>query len=162
MIVCRAANAAPDLYLAVSAGAPFVDCLTTLLDDELPLTVTEREEFGDPTTDEKAFDLIHGISPVLTIPSGAVAPNMLLVTSLHDTRVGFWEPMKLAARMRAQMVHGKAVGRFVVLMCDANSGHDGASGRYEHIEEIAREYAFVIDAARREREGDERNGETLP
>ncbi|CCW68687.1 unnamed protein product [Phytomonas sp. Hart1] len=151
MIVCRAMNAAPDLYLSVVSTVPFVDCLATLLDDSLPLTLTEREEFGDPTTDETAFELIHGISPVLTVPSRATSPNLLLETSLEDTRVGFWEPMKLAAMVRSRMRHGESVRRIVVLFCHPNAGHGGASGRYERIKEIAREFTFVIDAAKRER-----------
>lgn len=146
MVVFRAMLHAPQLYFGVIGGVPFVDCLSSLLDDSLPLTVTERDEYGDPVSDPIAYHLLKSLSPTEMVPSGesVLYPNVMLQTSWGDTRVGYWEAMKLAAILRSRWSRSKAAGRHLVLCCDYGAGHGGSSGRYEQLKEIAREYTFAL------------------
>lgn len=160
-MVCRAMNAAPHLFHAVIGTAPFVDCLSTLLRADLPLTVTEWEEFGNPVEDPVAFRLIASLSPVETVPPAerkdVVLPHLLLTTSWNDTRVSYWESLKLAAHLRARAAtqcepgddvaphkSSTTANSIVLHRCAFDTGHSGASGRYAQLHEIAEEYAFAI------------------
>ncbi|ESS64598.1 oligopeptidase B [Trypanosoma cruzi Dm28c] len=118
---------APSLPLAVIALVPCVDCLTTLMDDILPLTVSNWEEFGNPRDDADAY-------------------RLLLLTAWHDTRVGFWESLAFTARLRAREMEEGAATRWRVLLhhCEFGAGHNGSSGRYDRLRETAREYAFAL------------------
>ncbi|PWV02084.1 oligopeptidase b [Trypanosoma cruzi] len=103
---------APSLPLAVIALVPCVDCLTTLMDDSLPLTVSNWEEFGNPRDDADAYRLLRAMLPMDNIPSVGVAlPHMLLLTAWHDTRVGFWESLAFTARLRAREMEEGAATR---------------------------------------------------
>lgn len=148
LVVFRAMNVAPALFHAIIGAVPFVDCLTTLLDERLPLTVTEWDEFGNPAESEEAYRFIKAISPLDTLPTDGtvVFPHVLLETAWGDSRVGYWESMKLVARLRqlwACTATAKA-GRHLLHYCDFGGGHAGASGRYQQLREIAREYAFAL------------------
>ncbi|KEG07946.1 putative oligopeptidase B, putative,serine peptidase, clan SC, family S9A-like protein [Trypanosoma grayi] len=143
-VVAAAMNVAPSLTRAVVASVPFVDCLTTLLDPTLPLTVCDWEEFGNPLEDAEAYRLLRAVSPMDNIPPAGVAlPHVLLQTAWQDTRVGFWESFAFAARLR-EREDAVATGRILLHHCEFGAGHGGASGRYERLKEIAREYAFAV------------------
>eukprot|EP00796_Vickermania_ingenoplastis_P008286 gene8286-5805_t len=148
-VVCRAMNAAPHLFHAVIGAAPFVDCLSTLLRADLPLTVTEWEEFGNPVQDSDAFHLLRALSPVNTLPppsSATVLPHIFLETSWNDFRVGYWESLKFVAHLRAWMAASQQPPSTSIALhlCHLKSGHDGAAGRYQQLRELAAEYAFAL------------------
>lgn len=163
LVVCRAMNAAPHLFHAVIGAVPFVDCLSTLLRAELPLTVTDWEEFGNPIKDPEVYRLVAAISPVDTIPpafsdSGSdstdtshqrriLLPHVFLETFWNDTRVRYWESLKLAAhlRHRAASLNGDlSCSALVLHQCIFEKGHTGSSGCYEQLLELAGEYAFAL------------------
>ena len=132
------ANMRPDLFRAVVAEVPFVDCLTTILDDSLPLTVIEWEEWGNPN--ERGFyDYMKSYSPYDNVtPKGY--PAMLVTAGLNDPRVSYWEPAKWVAKLRAT----KTDGRRLLLKTEMGAGHGGPSGRYEAWKDEAFVYAFVL------------------
>jgi oligopeptidase B len=140
-------NEAPDLFSVVVAEVPFVDCLTTMLDESLPLTVGEFEEWGDPIRDPAAYATIKAYSPYDNVRSrdatGAPVrhPRIFATAGLNDPRVGYWEPAKWVARLRAE-----DPGATVVLRTELGAGHGGPSGRYETWRDEALVYAFVLDA----------------
>ncbi|MGQ7296644.1 S9 family peptidase [Quadrisphaera sp. KR29] len=149
LLVGAALNLAPRLFTGVLAAVPFVDPLTTMLDESLPLTVPEQEEWGDPIRDADAYALIKGYAPTENLPSvedggpgSPTWPELLVTTSLHDTRVLYVEPFKWVARMRAQAPDG-APG--VLLKTEVDGGHGGRSGRYETWRERAFEDAWALD-----------------
>jgi oligopeptidase B len=131
-------NLRPDLFHAVVANVPFVDVINTMLDPSLPLTVGEFEEWGNPRN-RAEFDYMMRYSPYDNIASRDY-PAMLVTTSLNDSQVLFHEPTKYVARMRALRTDRNPL-LFVVNM---GAGHGGASGRYDRLREIARDYAFII------------------
>ena len=133
------ANSNPELWGAVVAGVPFVDVLNTMLDDSLPLTPGEWPEWGNPITDEAAFDLIAGYSPYENVKAQDYPP-MLITGGLNDPRVTYWEPAKWAAKLRAT----KTDDNLLLLKINMGAGHGGKSGRWEHLHEIAEAYAFVL------------------
>ncbi len=151
-------NLRPDLSAAVVAQVPFVDCLTTMLDPSLPLTVIEYEEWGNPE-DVATYEYMRGYSPYDNV-ARAVHPAILVTAGLNDPRVGYWEPAKWVARLR-EFDDGDAA---ILLKTDMGAGHGGASGRYDAWLEEAFLLAFVIDtvapaaAADRERECDKARG----
>jgi len=128
----------PDLFKAVIAEVPFVDALNTMLDSSLPLTVPEYEEWGNP---QKIgyYRYIKSYSPYDNTVERDY-PSMLIMASLNDTRVMFWEPLKWTARLREL----KKDHNLILLKTNLGAGHGGASGRYDTIREIAFEYAFVL------------------
>jgi oligopeptidase B len=93
-------NLRPDMFNAVILGVPFVDCLTTMLDETIPLTTIEWEEWGNPKESQEAYEYIKSYSPVDNLKPGVEYPNMLITAGLHDPRVGYWEPAKLLAKLR--------------------------------------------------------------
>jgi oligopeptidase B len=133
------ANSDPELWGAIVADVPFVDVLNTMLDDTLPLTPGEWPEWGNPITDRDAFDLIRGYSPYDNVRAQAYPP-MLITGGLNDPRVTYWEPAKWAARLRAT----KTDDNLLLLKINMGAGHGGKSGRWDHLKEIAEEYAFVL------------------
>jgi oligopeptidase B len=133
------ANTDPELWGAVVADVPFVDVLSTMLDDTLPLTPGEWPEWGNPIEDEAAFELIRSYSPYDNVRAQAYPP-MLITGGLNDPRVTYWEPAKWAARLRA----AKTDGNLLLLKINMGAGHGGKSGRWEHLRETAEAYAFVL------------------
>ncbi|MFP7833751.1 S9 family peptidase [Marisediminicola sp. LYQ134] len=142
LLVGAAVNLAPDLFAGVLAGVPFVDALTSILDPELPLTVIEWDEWGDPLHDPAVYDYMSSYSPYENVRSDVGYPPILAVTSLNDTRVLYVEPAKWVAKLRE-------VGAPALLKIEMQAGHGGVSGRYDAWRERAFEYAWVIDTATR-------------
>jgi oligopeptidase B len=132
-------NLRPDLFRAVIAKVPFVDVMNTMLDESLPLTVTEFEEWGNPK-EKPAFDYMITYSPYDNIQPKTY-PNMLVKTSFNDSQVMYWEPAKYVAKMRAT----RADHNTLILKTNMGAGHGGASGRYDRLHEIAFDYAFILD-----------------
>ena len=133
-------NLRPDAFRAVVAEVPFVDCLSTMLDRSLPLTVTEFDEWGDPGSDRDVYELIKSYSPydnVRAVPY----PAMLVTAGLNDPRVQYWEPAKWVAKLRATTT-GDAP---IYLKTEMGAGHAGRSGRYEAWREEAFVLAFVLE-----------------
>jgi oligopeptidase B len=132
-------NMRPDLFHAALVGVPFVDVINTMLDESLPLTVPEFEEWGNPK-EKAAFDYMISYSPYDNIEAKAY-PNMLVKTSFNDSQVMYWEPAKYVAKMRAvRMDHN-------TLLLKTNmspAGHGGASGRYDRLKETAFDYAYFL------------------
>ncbi len=132
-------NMRPDLFHAAIVGVPFVDVINTMLDESLPLTVTEFEEWGNPKQ-KPAFDYMYSYSPYDNIQAKPY-PNMLVRTSFNDSQVMYWEPAKYVAKMRAL----RKDDHLVILKTNLNpAGHGGASGRYDRIHESAFDYAFIL------------------
>jgi oligopeptidase B len=131
-------NLRPDLFEAVVAKVPFVDVLNTMLDPNLPLTVTEYEEWGNPQ-EKEYFDYIRSYSPYDNVKAQDY-PHMLITAGLNDPRVSYWEPAKWTAKLRTY----KTDDKLLLLKTNMDAGHGGASGRYEYLKEVAFEYAFLI------------------
>ncbi len=132
-------NMRPDLFHAALVGVPFVDVMNTMLDESLPLTVGEFEEWGNPKQ-KPAFDYMMSYSPYDNIAAKAY-PNMLVRTSFNDSQVMYWEPAKYVARMRALRTDHN------ILILKTNmrpAGHGGASGRYDRLKETAFDYAYFL------------------
>lgn len=144
LLVGSAAMLAPERFAGVLAEVPFVDALTTMLDPSLPLTVTEYEEWGNPTDDPNAYADIAAYSPYGLVRAGVRYPAILATTSLNDARVSYAEPAKWVARLRA--VAGDAPRRPPLLRTELVAGHGGRSGRYDVWRQVAWEYAFVLDS----------------
>jgi len=142
MLVGAAVNMAPDLFLAVIADVPFVDVLNTMLDKDLPLTPPEWPEWGNPIESAEDFELIRSYSPYDNIEP-KVYPHILAYAGLTDPRVTYWEPAKWVARLRDR----KLGDNLVLLKINMDAGHGGASGRFEHLREIALSYAFALKVA---------------
>ncbi len=142
MLMGAIANMAPDLFGAIVAGVPFVDVLNTMLDDTLPLTPPEWLEWGNPITDEKAFETIRSYSPYDNVKPQRY-PAILATSGLTDPRVTYWEPTKWVARLRANMTGGGPV----LLRTNMDAGHSGSAGRFDRLEELALDYAFAITFA---------------
>ena len=132
-------NMRPDLFHAALVGVPFVDVMNTMLDESLPLTVGEVEEWGNPK-EEPAFDYMLTYSPYDNIEAKAY-PNMLVRTSFNDSQVMYWEPAKYVAKMRALRTDHNTL----ILKTNMNpAGHGGASGRYDRLHEVAFDYAYFL------------------
>ena len=134
-------NMRPDLFCGVVAQVPFVDVLTTMLDDSIPLTTGEYDEWGNPN-DKQYYDYIKSYSPYDNI-DGVPWPNLLVMTGLHDSQVQYWEPAKWIAKRRA-MVNDE---RRLLFQTNMEAGHGGASGRYRQYRELALQYSFLLDVA---------------
>ena len=147
LLMGAVANAAPELFRAIVAEVPFVDCLTTMMDPSLPLTVTEWEEWGNPVEDEDIYRVMKSYSPYDNIRAADSAgvpvryPDILATAGLSDPRVGYWEPAKWVARLRAANPDNR-----VLLRVELDAGHGGPSGRYEAWRDEAFVLAFVLDA----------------
>jgi len=131
-------NKAPELFNKVVAQVPFVDVLTTMLDDSIPLTTGEYEEWGNPN-DKTYYDYIKSYSPYDNIEKKS-HPKLLITTGLHDSQVQYWEPAKWIAKLRAY----KTDHNILLMHTDMDSGHGGASGRYKSLLDTARDYAFLL------------------
>jgi len=142
LLMGAVANLAPDRFRAIHAAVPFVDALTTILDPELPLTVIEWEEWGDPLHDPAVYAYMRSYSPYENVRAGAY-PAILATSSLHDTRVFFVEPAKWVAALRHTALADEE--RPVLLKTEMAAGHGGVSGRYAGWRELAFEYAWLID-----------------
>ncbi len=138
-------NQAPELFKGIVAQVPFVDVLTTMLDDSIPLTTGEYDEWGNPN-EKKYYDYIKSYSPYDNIEAKEY-PNLLVVTGLHDSQVQYWEPAKWVAKLREL----KTDDNLLLLHTDMESGHGGASGRYKSLWDTARDYAFVIYLAEKKK-----------
>ena len=132
-------NMRPDLFRAALVGVPFVDVMNTMLDESIPLTVTEFEEWGNPK-EKPAFDYMITYSPYDNIVAKAY-PNMLVRTSFNDSQVGYWEPAKYVAKMRALRTDHN---RLILKTNMDPAGHGGASGRYDRLHETAFDYAYFL------------------
>ncbi|MDO1445306.1 S9 family peptidase [Rhodocytophaga aerolata] len=132
-------NMRPDLYKAVVAHVPFVDVMTTMLDESIPLTTGEYDEWGNPNTKEY-FDYMLSYSPYDNVKKQAY-PNMLVTTGLHDSQVQYWEPAKWVAKLRTM----KTDNNLLLMYTNMEAGHGGASGRFKKFYDTAREYAFIMD-----------------
>jgi oligopeptidase B len=147
LLMGAVANLAPDLFRAVVAEVPFVDCLTTILDATLPLTVLEWEEWGNPVEDESIYAVMKSYSPYDNVRSVDDAgdpvryPDILATAGLSDPRVGFWEPAKWVAKLRAANTANR-----VLLKTELGAGHGGPSGRYDAWRDEAFVFAFILDA----------------
>ncbi|MEM7433565.1 MAG: S9 family peptidase [Myxococcota bacterium] len=138
LLMGAVANLRPDLFAVVVSLVPFVDVLNTMLDDSLPLTVGEYEEWGNPNEFD-AYFRIKGYCPYSNIAKQEY-PAMLVRTSLNDSQVMYWEPAKYVAKLRAH----KTDDNLLVFQINMEAGHGGASGRYDHIRETSLDYAFVL------------------
>ena len=132
-------NLAPELYNGVVAQVPFVDVVTTMLDDSIPLTTGEYDEWGNPN-EKDYYEYIKSYSPYDNV-TNKLYPNMLVTTGLHDSQVQYWEPAKWVARLRSQNKNTSQL----YLKTNMEAGHGGASGRFEALKEVAAEYAFLLD-----------------
>jgi oligopeptidase B len=146
LLIGAVANQAPELFRALVAEVPFVDCVTTMLDDELPLTVGEWEEWGNPLDDESAYRRMLTYSPYDNVtgqnPDGSprTYPDLFVTGGLNDPRVAYWEPAKWVAKLRALSPSTR-----VLLKTELGAGHGGPSGRYEAWKEEALVYAFLLE-----------------
>jgi oligopeptidase B len=143
LLVGASVNLAPELFAGVVAAVPFVDCLTTMLDVDLPLTMIEREEWGNPTDDEDAYWRMKSYSPYDNVREVRY-PRMLVTGGLNDPRVSYFEPTKWVQKLRAS--HRDNPDR-VLLKMEMAAGHHGPSGRYRAWRDWAFELAFAIDVA---------------
>ncbi|WP_100896162.1 S9 family peptidase [Cellulophaga sp. RHA19] len=132
-------NMAPELYNGVIASVPFVDVVTTMLDDSIPLTTGEYDEWGNPN-DKEYYDYMKSYSPYDNVTAQNY-PTMLVTTGLHDSQVQYWEPAKWVAKLREY----KTDTNLLFLDTNMDAGHGGASGRFEALKEVAKDYAFLID-----------------
>ncbi len=135
-------NMRPDLWRGVIAAVPFVDVVTTMLDETIPLTTGEFDEWGNPK-DKVYYDYIKSYSPYDNIEKKEY-PNMLITTGLHDSQVQYWEPAKWIAKLRDM----KTDDNLLLLSTEMEAGHGGASGRFKRNKETAKEYAFLVDLAK--------------
>lgn len=136
-------NLAPEVYKGVVAAVPFVDVVTTMLDESIPLTTGEFEEWGNPKNEDSYWYMLS-YSPYDNVEEKAY-PNTLVTTGLHDSQVQYWEPAKWVAKLRDK----KTDDNLLLLFTDMSAGHGGASGRFEALKTLALEYAFVVDLAKK-------------
>ena len=140
MLMGAVVNQRPDLLGCVVAHVPFVDVLITMLDDTLPLTTMEYNEWGNPN-DAEYYEYIRAYSPYDNVRAQDYPP-MLVTGGISDPRVTYWEPAKWVARLRATRTDANPL----LLKINMDAGHAGASGRFERIKEVAEEYAFILHA----------------
>jgi len=134
-------NQSPELFKGVIAAVPFVDVMTTMLDESIPLTTGEYDEWGNPNELE-SYEYMLSYSPYDQVSKQAY-PNMLVTTGLHDSQVQYWEPAKWVAKLREYNMSDN----IIMLETNMDAGHGGASGRFKRFKETALEYAFLLDLA---------------
>ena len=139
LLIGAVINMAPELYNGVIAAVPFVDVITTMLDDSIPLTTGEYDEWGNPH-ERLYYEYMKSYSPYDNVGSHAY-PHILVTTGLHDSQVQYWEPAKWVAKLRDL----KTDSNFLFLDTNMGTGHSGASGRFESLKETAKEYVFLLD-----------------
>ena len=132
-------NLAPELYHGIIAQVPFVDVITTMLDESIPLTTGEYDEWGNPNV-KKYYNYMASYSPYDNVKKQKY-PNMYVSTGLHDSQVQYWVPAKWVAKLRSI----KTDDSLLFLDTNMDAGHGGASGRFEAIKELAKEYSFLLD-----------------
>jgi oligopeptidase B len=142
LLMGAVANIAPQDYKALVAHVPFVDVVTTMLDESIPLTTNEYDEWGNPGASKEYYDYMLSYSPY-DQASRQAYPAMLITTGLWDSQVQYFEPAKWVARLRTL----KTDSNPLLLRTNMDAGHGGKSGRFERFREIAEEYAFVLDQA---------------
>ncbi len=138
LLIGAVINERPDLFHGAIAAVPFVDVVTTMLDDSIPLTTSEYEEWGNPN-DETCYEYMMSYSPYDNVAAQEY-PHLLVTAGLHDSQVQYWEPAKWVARLRAR----KTDDHLLLLKTNMDAGHGGASGRFERYRETATEYAFLL------------------
>ena len=143
MLMGAVANMAPELFKAIIAEVPFVDVLTTMLDDTLPLTPPEWPEWGNPIASKEFYDVIAAYSPYDNV-AAKTYPHILAVGGLTDPRVTYWEPAKWVARLRER----KTDRNLLLLKTQMEAGHGGAPGRFDRLKEVALSYAFGLMVTR--------------
>ena len=131
-------NMEPSLFNGIISQVPFVDVVTTMLDETIPLTTGEYDEWGNPN-DEEYYQYMKSYSPYDNVEAKDY-PNLLVTTGFHDSQVQYWEPAKWVARLRDL----KTDSNLLLFKTDMSSGHGGASGRFESLKEDALEYAFLL------------------
>ncbi|UCF79428.1 MAG: S9 family peptidase [Candidatus Eiseniibacteriota bacterium] len=141
LLVGAVFNMRPDLFKGIVAGVPFVDVLTTMLDESIPLTTGEYDEWGNPN-EKQYYDYMLSYSPYDNVEAKEY-PHLLVLTSLHDSQVQYWEPAKWVAKLRAM----KTDHNLLLLRTKMEAGHGGVSGRYKRYREAAFIYAFLLDLA---------------
>lgn len=139
LLIGAVINEAPELYNGVIAAVPFVDVITTMLDDSIPLTTGEYDEWGNPN-DKEYYEYMKSYSPYDNVKTQNY-PNILITTGLHDSQVQYWEPAKWVAKLRDK----KTGTNKLLFKINMKAGHGGASGRFEALKEDAEEYAFLLD-----------------
>lgn len=132
-------NSAPELYHGVIAQVPFVDVVTTMLDESIPLTTGEYDEWGNPN-DKEYYDYMLSYSPYDNVKAQDY-PHLYVATGLHDSQVQYWEPAKWVAKLRVM----KTDTHYLFLDINMDTGHGGASGRFEALRELAKEFTFLLD-----------------
>ena len=140
LLIGTVVNMRPDLCQAAIADVPFVDVVNTMMDESMPLTVTEYDEWGNPEGDKVVRDYLRSYSPYDNVRPGKY-PNMLITAAINDPRVHFWEPAKWAAKLRAL----KTDDNLLLLKTNFRSGHFGPSGRFDYLKEFAFELTFIFD-----------------
>ena len=143
MLMGAVANMAPELFRAIVAEVPFVDCLTTMMDPSLPLTITEWEEWGNPLENPNDYAVMKTYSPYDNIRQDIHYPDILATCGLSDPRVGYFEPLKWIQKLRQASPESR-----IMLMVNMDGGHMGPSGRYAAWDEEAQILAFVVDSVR--------------
>ena len=128
----------PELFRAVVSKVPFVDVVNSMLDESLPLTVAEFEEWGNPKKRDE-YEVIKSYCPYTNVGPHAY-PVMLVKTAFNDSQVMYWEPAKYVARLRTL----KTDDHPLLLKTNMAAGHGGASGRYDYLRELAFDYAFIL------------------
>ena len=138
LLIGAVINEAPALYHGAIAAVPFVDVVTTMLDDSIPLTTYEYDEWGNPNKKE-FYDYMKSYSPYDQVKDQAY-PNLLVTTGYHDSQVQYWEPAKWVALLREH----KTDNSLLFLDTNMKAGHGGASGRFAYLEELAKKYSFIL------------------
>ena len=138
LLIGAVANIRPNLFRGLIADVPFVDVVTTMLDDTIPLTTFEYDEWGNPS-EEKAYHYMLSYSPYDNVAT-VDYPALLILAGLHDSQVQYWEPAKWAARLR----HRSTGNNLLLLKTDMTAGHGGASGRFDRFRDTALEHAFLL------------------
>lgn len=145
LLMGAVANMAPELYNGIIAQVAFVDVVTTMLDDTIPLTTGEYDEWGNPN-EKKYYEYMLSYSPYDNVKAQRY-PNMYISTGLHDSQVQYWEPAKWVAKLRTT----KTDNNLLFLDTNMDAGHGGASGRFEALKELAKEFSFLLDLEKIER-----------
>ncbi len=141
LLIGAVINREPSLFHGVIADVPFVDVVTTMLDDSIPLTTSEYDEWGNPN-DKTYYEYMLSYSPYDNVTKTAY-PNMLVTTGLHDSQVQYWEPAKWVAKLRVD----KTDDHILLLKTNMEAGHGGASGRFDRFKEVAFRHAFLLRLA---------------
>ena len=143
LLIGAVINMEPSIWNAVVAAVPFVDVVTTMLDDSIPLTTFEYDEWGNPN-EEEFYRYMKSYSPYDNVETKDY-PAILITTGFHDSQVQYWEPAKWTAKLR----DFKTDNNPLLLHTNMEAGHGGASGRFQRLKEVALEYTFLLDLVRK-------------